>query len=117
MKSFMHVENLYTAINLILEERPKGQVYNCGPDEAISMSNLVREICVVTEKNYEECVHITEGRSFEDSIYWLNSGKIKNELGWKQTISLQTGLIRMYEWVKKYRDKLEKADISFELRA
>jgi dTDP-glucose 4,6-dehydratase len=42
-------------------------------------------------KTYEDCIEITEGRMLEDSIYWLNSEKIKTELGWKQTISLQKG--------------------------
>jgi dTDP-D-glucose 4,6-dehydratase len=80
MKSFRYVENLHSAVNLILEMRPQGQIYNCGPDKAISMTNLVREICLVMNKNYEDCIEITEGRMFEDSIYWLNSEKKRQNL-------------------------------------
>ena len=117
MKSFRYVENLHSAVNLILEMRPQGQIYNCGPDKAISMTNLVREICLVMNKNYEDCIEITEGRMFEDSIYWLNSEKIKTELGWKQTISLQKGLLKMYEWARLYSTKLNNNEVKFELRA
>ena len=117
MKSFMYVENLYSAVKLILEKRPQGQIYNCGPDKAISMADLVREICVVMNKNYEDCIEITAGRMFEDSIYWLNSAKIKTELGWGQNISLEEGLTKMYEWVRAYATKLNTAEVKFELRA
>ena len=117
MKSFMYVENLYSAVNLILEMRPRGQIYNCGPDKAISMADLVREICVVMGKTYEDAIEITEGRMFEDSIYWLNSEKIKTELGWKQTISLQKGLLKMYKWARLYSTKLNNKEVKFELRA
>ena len=48
------------------------------------MANLVREICVVMGKTYEDAIEITEGRMFEDSIYWLNSEKIKTRT-WMET--------------------------------
>ena len=117
MKSFMYVENLYSAVKLILEKRPQGQIYNCGPDKAISMADLVREICLVMNKNYEDCIEITAGRMFEDSIYCLNSAKIKTELGWEQNISLEEGLTKMYEWVRVYATRLNNAEVKFELRA
>tara|TARA_E500000331_G_scaffold11831_1_gene10816 strand:- start:1149 stop:2135 length:987 start_codon:yes stop_codon:yes gene_type:complete len=117
IKSFMHAENLYSAVKLIIDQKPKGQIYNCGPDEAISMADLVREICVVMNKNYEDHIEVTKGRMFEDSVYRLDSGKLKKELGWHPTVGLREGLFRMYEWINSNSDRLSMAQGDFELRA
>ena len=117
MKSFMHAENLCTAVDLILKKRPMGQIYNCGPDSAISMADLVREICGVMGKNYDDYVEPVKGRLFEDSIYWINSDKIKTELAWEMTVDLRDGLIRMYDWVNSSSSQLRTASVNFELHA
>ena len=117
MKSFMHVENLCSAVELILQSRPKGQIYNCGPEKAISMAKLVQKICKVLEVEFDDHVEIVQARTFEDSIYWLDSGKIKTELGWNLTLGLEEGLSKMHNWVCSYQKELNAANISFELRA
>ena len=117
MKSFMHVENLCAAVELILAKKPQGEIYNCGPEQPISMATLVNRVCDAMGKNFDENVDIVPAREFEDSIYWLNSEKIKNELGWSTSVSLEEGLERSVCWVKMYKDQLERSSNVFELRA
>ena len=68
-------------------------------------------------KNYEDHIEVTKGRMFEDSVYRLDSGKLKKELGWHPTVGLREGLFRMYEWINSNSDRLSMAQGDFELRA
>ncbi len=116
-KSFMHIDNVSNAVNLILTQRPAGEIYNCGPNAPISMKALVERVCFLMGASFEKSVTITPGREFEDQRYWLNSEKLKRDLGWDMTVDMDQGLERMITWVKRYQKELGGATTSFELRA
>lgn len=116
-KSFMHMQNLCSAVDLVLKYRPAGEIYNVGPEAAISMAEIIHRICYVMNVNFEEYVDVVEGRMFEDQIYWLNSDKAKADLGWSLTVDFDEGLQRVFQWVNENKGLLAKAPDSFELRA
>ena len=116
-KSFMHVENLCKANDLILTNRPIGEVFNCGPKDAISMASLAKKTIEMMGEDFEACIEISAGREFEDDIYWLDSSKIEEQLDWELSVSLENGLERMISWVAQNKDELTRAASVFELRA
>ena len=50
---------------------------------------------------------MTKARKSEDQRYWIDSTKIKNELGWKPVISIEDGIEDCINWVERYRDELK----------
>lgn len=116
-KSFMYVEDLAVAIDMILHKGTLGETYNVGSDLPVSMRQIVDEVCKQLGKDPAEFIKITEGRVGEDRKYWIDSTKIKNELGWAPRVSLEQGIARMIDWVKQYKDELLKDPDYFVLRA
>ena len=68
---------------LISESAPLGETYNAGPDEPTSIREVVERTAKALEVPFDELCTVTEDRLGQDSRYWLDSGKILAELGWK----------------------------------
>jgi dTDP-glucose 4,6-dehydratase len=100
-KSFMYVDDLSEAIYLVCEKGAVNEIYNVGSDSPVTMKEMVTRICQILRKSTCEFIIDTPGRSGEDKRYWIDSAKIK-ELGWKQKVSMDDGLLRMVEWCKTY---------------
>lgn len=116
-KSFMYVDDLNKAIELIINKGKIGDTYNVGPDKPISMHNIVLEICRQMNKDPEEFIEFRQGRVGEDRKYWIDSQKIKRELDWKPEVSFEQGISKMIEWVIKYKADLVDSPDQFILRA
>ncbi len=116
-KSFMHVENLFSAADKVLDLKPSGSIFNCGPEQPISMANLAHKTCELMAVDPADVLQVVEGRAFEDARYWLDSTKLTEFANWKPHVTLDDGIIRMIDWVTKYKTELGKSDAKFVLRA
>lgn len=116
-KSFMHASDLATAIYLILHKAKSGEVYNAGVDHPTTIRNLVEITAEILGLKFDDSVEITAGRKTEDNQYWIDSSKIKNELGWNANINLRQGIEETVNWVKDNQIELSKEDEFFTLRA
>lgn len=115
-KSYMHAQDLAHAIWLMTEKAPLGRIYNVGPDKPSTIRHLIELVAEETGVPFDRLAKVVPGRAGEDEQYWLDSTRIKTELGWEQTISLRDGVRDMVAWGRKYRDQLP-APTEFVLRA
>ncbi len=104
-KSYLHADDISSAIMLVMEKGVFGETYNVGPLWPVEIRQLVELVASMYGKKLEDIADVAPERTGQDSQYWLNSGKIKT-LGWKPTIDLLVGLQRMKEWVEKYPELL-----------
>lgn len=116
-KSFMHTDDLSEAIIKILFSKKHGQIYNAGVQKPVTMKEIILEVSKYLKIDFKEFVEIVPGRKTEDNQYWIDSSKIKKELGWEPRISLKKGIIETGEWVKSNFDELIKEPMTFTLRA
>lgn len=116
-KSYLHSFDLAAAIQLIVDKAPHGEVYNAGPEQPCSIRHLVELVAAGMGLPFEELCNIVPGRVGEDAQYWLDSTKIRTQLGWKPTIDLKTGIADMIEWGRKYQDQILADPTEFFLRA
>jgi dTDP-glucose 4,6-dehydratase len=105
-KSYMHAQDLAHAIWLMTEKAPFGRLYNVGPEEPSTIRHLVELVAEETGVPFERLVDITPGRVGEDAQYWLDSTRIKTELGWRERIDLRAGVRDMVAWGRRYLDQL-----------
>ncbi|OGT32193.1 MAG: hypothetical protein A3E87_05240 [Gammaproteobacteria bacterium RIFCSPHIGHO2_12_FULL_35_23] len=115
-KSYFHAYDLAKAIKLVADKAPVGEIYNVGPDEPISIKDLIMMITREMRVDFNQVCEIVPGRVGEDAQYWLKSDKIKH-LGWQQEISLQEGIRDMIHWGKKHLDFLHNEAQEFVLHA
>ena len=99
-REFLYVEDAVDGYMSIVNniEKTKGEAFNIGSGEVISIENLVNMILGKIDKNLK----ITyESKSFpEITNQYLDSRKIKNLTGWVHSTNLSDGLdasIKMYE--------------------
>lgn len=105
-KSYMHAQDLALAIWLMTEKAEIGRTFNVGPEQPSSIRHLVELVAEETGVPFERIVEMTPGRAGEDAQYWLDSSRIKTELGWRQKIGLREGVRDMVAWGRKYLEQL-----------
>lgn len=103
-KSYLHASDLSRAV-LLLASSGAGQVFNCGPDLPVSIRSVV-ELCVAAcGKNFDDVVDLAPERTGQDSMYWLDSSRLKSH-GWAPEVSLEDGIAEMVSWIKSYPELL-----------
>lgn len=115
MKSYIDAHDLSRAILMICKNWSPHEIWNVGPNDPVSIREVVEIAASYAARNFAEFVEITEARHGEDRKYWLDSNKIKS-LGWKPEVSLKAGIGRVWEWVKAYKDELSRYPTEFEMR-
>jgi dTDP-glucose 4,6-dehydratase len=116
-KSFMHCRDIARAIYMIIHKGKMGEIYNAGVDKPISMRDIVEIVAKCLDKNFDDVVNITKGRTGEDAQYWLSSKKLFKDTGWKPEISIEEGIKETVDWVKKNMNNFENENLEFILRA
>lgn len=105
-KSYLHADDLSSAILLILRKSSPGSIYNVGPEQPIAIRGLVSLIAKITGVAYSDLVQEVGERTGQDSRYHLNCDAIKR-LGWKEEVKLWPGLHKMVDWVQSYPELLK----------
>ena len=92
VRAFLHVDDVCSAFQLILEKGKIGEIYNIGSDEESELSVsevaklLIKEIKGI--ENYEAWIEYIEDRPFNDKRYYISNKKVK-DLGWEIKVGLQ----------------------------
>ena len=100
-RSFIHMNDVSRATWQIAQNAPVGETYHISTDRIISIRALVENLCQMLQLPFEKNVTVVGERLGKDSAYWLNSKKLHQDLGWKDEIALEQGLLQTIEWVQK----------------
>jgi dTDP-glucose 4,6-dehydratase len=112
-RSYMHARDFAKAVFMVLHNARLGETYNIGPDNPVTVRHIVELVANGLNLKFEDLADVLPGRAREDTQYWLDSSKIKSELGYAETISLEQGVHDMIDWGKKYLDILHDEPRSF----
>jgi dTDP-glucose 4,6-dehydratase len=107
-RSFIHIDDVSDATFQVMLNGKPGDTYHISTDEKISIKDLVWKICSLLDLNPEEFVESSGERLGKDHSYALDSSKIRNELSWKDNISLDNGIERTIKWVSSNLTILSK---------
>ena len=116
-KSYLHARDLARAIHLVAEKAPLGKVYNAGPLEPTSIHDVVAAVAKGFPMPFEQLCEVVPDRLGQDSMYWLDSTAIKEDVGWEPQISLEEGIQEMIAWGRKYLDEIRNVSTGYILRA
>ena len=107
-RSFIHVEDVARATQLVAEDGRPGETYHISTPHCISIRALVETVLDRLGKPFDDCVDIVGERLGKDAAYMLDTAKIRSELGWQEEIDLATGIEQTIDWVRRFKDDLEK---------
>ena len=108
IRDWLYVEDHARAIWAILAGGRCGEKYNVGGDSEWENIRLVRALCAVVAgqtgrpvAEYEKLITYVKDRPGHDRRYAIDFSRIRRELGWKPSVTLDQGLERTVRW---YRD-------------
>ncbi|MCL2832600.1 MAG: dTDP-glucose 4,6-dehydratase [Treponema sp.] len=105
IRDWLYVEDHVRAVWTIMRSGITGEKYNIGGDnewENINLLNFLIDLVAVRtsqdpKKVREKITHV-EDRPGHDRRYAIDCSRIKQELGWKQSVNFEEGLARTVDW-------------------
>jgi dTDP-glucose 4,6-dehydratase len=97
VRAFLHVNDVCSALKLILEKGEIGEIYNIGSDDhqeytVLEVAKILIDKIIKPEQNeLEEWIKYIEDRPFNDKRYYISNQKVK-DLGWDIKIDFDKGL-------------------------
>jgi dTDP-glucose 4,6-dehydratase len=104
VRDWLFVEDHATALLAVVTRGRLGESYNIGGNAEATNIDIVRRICaLMDEMNPEGAPHdrlitYVKDRPGHDLRYAIDASKIKAELGWQPSVTLDEGLRRTVAW-------------------
>lgn len=106
VRDWLYVEDHADALLLVLERGEVGRTYNIGGENERSNLQLVQAICEVLDRlrplddrsSYSELITFVADRPGHDARYAIDPSRIRDELGWRPSVTVEEGLERTVQW-------------------
>ena len=105
IRDWLYVEDHNSAVWAIVNKGRTGETYNIGGENEWENIRLVETLCekmaLFNGKDkdyYKKLISYVKDRPGHDRRYAINCDKIKNELGWKQSVTFDEGLDHTIKW-------------------
>jgi len=95
VRAFLHVNDVCSALKLVVEKGQIGEIYNIGSDDhheytVTQVAHILIEKIKGT-KDYDNWVSYIEDRPFNDKRYYISNQKVK-DLGWTIETNFDKGI-------------------------
>jgi dTDP-glucose 4,6-dehydratase len=105
-RDWLYVGDHAAALALVLRRGRPGESYNIGGGEERANVDLVRMLCRILDdalpqsphRPHERLIGFVEDRPGHDLRYAMDDGKLRRELAWRPSESLETGLRKTVRW-------------------
>lgn len=99
VRSFIHMDDVSDATWRIAVNGIAGGSYHISTGDIVTIKELVEQICELIGIDFDALADVTGDRLGKDQAYLLESSKLKDELGWKDNVSLKSGLVETLTWI------------------
>lgn len=107
VRDWLYVEDHCRAIDLVLHNGKKGEVYNIGGNNERTNLQVVRTILKDLGKP-ETLIQFVDDRLGHDRRYAIDASKIRRELGWKPQYDYESGIKKTIEWYLQHKEWLSR---------
>ena len=108
LRSFIHIRDVTDALQIIIEKGEIGQSYHISSLDTISIRNLVDLIGSKLGVDINNFIEVESDRTGKDFAYMLDSTKIRQELNWRDQVTVNEGVDETILWVKENFNTLSK---------
>lgn len=105
IRDWLYVEDHADALLLVLEKGALGRSYNIGGENEVSNLDLVRMLCGLLDElrpkpsgTYAEQIAFVTDRPGHDARYAIDPARIRQELGWRPSVTIEEGLRKTVQW-------------------
>ena len=110
IRDWLYVEDHADALLLVLEKGQLNRSYNIGGENERRNIDLVRTICALLDEMapkttpYADQITFVTDRPGHDARYAIDPTRIRQELGWRPSVTVEEGLRRTVRWYLDNRD-------------
>ncbi|RJL18829.1 dTDP-glucose 4,6-dehydratase [Paracoccus siganidrum] len=110
VRDWLYVEDHADALLLVVEQGQIGRSYNIGGENEAKNIDLVRTICAHMDDlhpqgaPHDRLISFVTDRPGHDRRYAIDPTRIREELGWRPSVTVEEGLRRTVEWYLDNRD-------------
>ena len=106
VRDWLYVEDHADALLCVLENGRVGRSYNIGGENERTNLELVRTLCGILDakrpradgRGYAEQIEFVTDRPGHDARYAIDPARIRDELGWRPSVTVEEGLERTVQW-------------------
>ncbi|MEL7255338.1 MAG: dTDP-glucose 4,6-dehydratase [Pseudomonadota bacterium] len=106
VRDWLYVEDHADALLLVLQQGQVGRSYNIGGENERSNLELVRSLCAILDRlqpradgtPYADLITFVTDRPGHDARYAIDPARLRDELGWRPSVTLDEGLERTVRW-------------------
>ena len=105
IRDWLYVEDHADALLLVVEKGAIEKSYNIGGENEVTNLELVQTLCKIldrlkprTKGTYAELITFVHDRPGHDARYAVDPSRIRNELGWRPSVTIEQGLERTVQW-------------------
>ncbi len=104
VRDWLYVEDHADALLLVLEKGALGRSYNIGGENEKTNIDLVRTICAILDdkrpgnRPYADQITHVRDRPGHDMRYAIDPERIRTELGWRPSVTVEEGLEKTVQW-------------------
>ena len=104
VRDWLYVEDHADALLTVLEHGTPGHSYAIGGENEATNIDLVRRICALLDIRHpqgaphDRLITFVADRPGHDLRYAINPARIRRELGWRPSVTLDEGLARTIDW-------------------
>lgn len=104
VRDWLYVEDHADALLCVLENGQLGRSYNIGGENEAKNIDLVRTICTHMDDlhpqgaPHADLITFVTDRPGHDRRYAIDPTRIRDELGWRPSVTVEEGLRRTVEW-------------------
>jgi len=104
IRDWLYVEDHADALLTVLEKGALGRSYNIGGENERTNLELVRTLCAILDElrpaaaPYADQITFVADRPGHDARYAIDPTRIREELGWRPSVTVEEGLRRTVQW-------------------
>ena len=111
IRDWLYVEDHADALLLVLEQGAVGRSYNIGGENERTNLELVKTLCAILDRlsprdrgSYTELITFVTDRPGHDTRYAIDPARIRDELGWRPSVTVEGGLEKTVHWYLDNQD-------------
>lgn len=111
IRDWLYVEDHAEALLLVVQKGKIGRSYNIGGENERTNLELVRTLCAILDAkkpkangSYADQITFVTDRPGHDARYAIDPSRIRKELGWKPSVTVEEGLAQTVNWYLSNED-------------
>jgi dTDP-glucose 4,6-dehydratase len=104
VRDWLYVEDHADALLLVVQKGRLGRSYNIGGENERRNIDLVKTICAILDQKrpkaapYADQISYVTDRPGHDARYAIDPTRIREELGWRPSVTVEEGLEKTVQW-------------------